>query len=126
MWNRKTSDLLFRLPLPTTAGAIRAPFINIGDMNNKGFDFGATYRGNAKALKYDIGLVVGAYKNEILRVGNNDEAFFTGGGSRFSVGGITRGIKGQPIVCMTNCRNLCSQPNKFFNFSPSATSLVTP
>lgn len=97
LWNRKTSDLLFRLPLPTTAGAIRAPFINIGDMNNKGIDFGATYRGNAKAFKYDIGLVVGAYKNEILRVGNNDDAFFTGGGSRFSVGGITRGIKGQPI-----------------------------
>jgi TonB-linked SusC/RagA family outer membrane protein len=98
LWNRKTTDLLYQLPLPTTAGAIRAPAVNIGDMNNKGFDLGLNYRGNAtQALKFDVGLVLGAYKNEILRVGSSDETYFFGGGSRFSVGGITRGIKGLPI-----------------------------
>lgn len=97
LWNRKTTDLLYRLPLPSTAGTITAPFVNIGDMSNTGIDFGINYRGAVKKLKYDIGAVVGTYKNEIVRVGNSDESFFSGGGSRFAGTGITRSIKGAPI-----------------------------
>ncbi len=98
IWNRKTTDLLYRLPLPSTAGTITAPFVNIGDMENKGIDLGINYRGGiTKALKYDLGLIFGTYKNQILRVGDSDESFFSGGGSRFAGTGITRSIKGLPI-----------------------------
>ncbi len=98
IWNRKTTDLLYRLPLPSTAGTITAPFVNIGDMENRGVDLGLTYRGTiGKSLNFDLGLVLGTYKNEILRVGESDESFFSGGGSRFAGTGITRSIKGSPI-----------------------------
>jgi len=98
VWNRKTTDLLYQLSLPGAAGSITAPFVNIGDMKNTGVDLGIVHRGTiAKAVKYDLGLVLGTYKNEILRVGTSDESFFSGGGSRFAGTGITRGIKGLPI-----------------------------
>lgn len=96
-WTRRTTDLLYPQELPGTAGDLAPPNINIGDMQNVGIDLQLTYHGKAAGdkLKYNVGLVLGTYKNEILRVGSNDATFFTGAGSRF--GPITRGLKGQPI-----------------------------
>jgi TonB-linked SusC/RagA family outer membrane protein len=98
-WNRRTTGLLYQQELPGTAGDLTPPFINIGDMKNVGVDAQLTYHGKSAGdkLKYNIGLVFGTYKNEILRVGTNDETFFTGGGARFSGSPITRSLKGQPI-----------------------------
>ena len=96
-WTRRTTDLLYPQELPGTAGDLAAPNVNIGDMQNIGIDLQLTYHGKTAGdkLKYNIGAVLGTYKNEILRVGSNDATFFTGAGSRF--GPITRGLKGYPI-----------------------------
>lgn len=96
-WNRRTTDLLYPQELPGTAGDLTAPNINIGDMKNVGVDLQLTYHGKTAGdkVKYNIGAVFGTYKNEIVRVGTNDETFFVGAGSR--IGFITRGLKGQPI-----------------------------
>lgn len=98
-WNRRTTDLLYQLPLPGTAGDLTPPFVNVGDMQNVGVDAQLTYHGKAAGdkLKYNIGVVFGTYKNEILRVGNTDADFFQGGGSRLAGPSITRSLKGQPI-----------------------------
>jgi hypothetical protein len=68
-------------------------------MQNVGVDAQLTYHGKAAGdkLKYNIGVVFGTYKNEILRVGNTDADFFQGGGSRLAGPSITRSLKGQPI-----------------------------
>lgn len=96
-WTRRTTDLLFPQELPGTAGDVTPPNINIGDMQNVGVDAQLTYHGKTAGdkLKYNVGVVFGTYKNEILRVGTNDATFFNAAGSR--IGFITRGLKGHPI-----------------------------
>src|SRR5690606_35324227 len=38
VWNRLTSDMLFQDPIPNVLGIATAPYINIGEMKNTGFD----------------------------------------------------------------------------------------
>lgn len=98
VWARKTSDILYQQELPGTASSATAPSVNIGDMENRGVDLSVNYRGSAMTskLKYNIGLNLGTYRNKILRVGENDGTFFTGGGSR--IGDISRSLKDNPMA----------------------------
>jgi TonB-linked SusC/RagA family outer membrane protein len=70
IWQRNTSDMLFQDPIPNTLGIATAPFINIGEMQNKGFDIELGYNntlfdGN---LKYVITATGSHYKNEIMKL----------------------------------------------------------
>ena len=95
-YERKTNDLLYRQPYPATAGIAQVPFVNIGEMKNTGVEFSGNYRTTLNNdLRFDIGLNLTHYRNEITRVGESDEAFFTGGNSRF--GDISRSEKGYPM-----------------------------
>lgn len=43
-YNKKTTDMLYRLPLPAIAGGrANSPFVNIGEMQNKGIEFSLNY-----------------------------------------------------------------------------------
>ncbi|MCY7350830.1 MAG: TonB-dependent receptor, partial [Cytophagaceae bacterium] len=96
VYKRRTTDLLYTLPLPATAGLGAPPAINIGDMENKGIDFSVNYRGNLGSdLRFDMGLNLSHYSNKIIRVGESDDAFFSDAYVRY--GPITRGAVGQPI-----------------------------
>lgn len=93
---KDTEGLLRQAQAPGTLGNISLPTVNIGDVRNTGIDLGVTTRGNiGGGFRYDVGLTFGAYKNEVLRLGENEEEFFTGGGTRF--GSVARTTKGQPI-----------------------------
>jgi TonB-dependent starch-binding outer membrane protein SusC len=72
LYNRKTTDMLVQVPQPATLGFIDAPYINIGEMTNKGVDLGITYRGTiAEKVKFDIGANVSAYSNNVDKLGDN-------------------------------------------------------
>jgi len=56
IWNRNTSNMLVRDPIPNVMGLATAPFVNIGKLKNNGFDFEIGYN-NASFdghLKYRI------------------------------------------------------------------------
>ncbi|MCK7556477.1 TonB-dependent receptor [Chitinophaga sedimenti] len=58
-YTRKTSDMLYPVPLPSQAsGEGSAPFVNIGDMQNKGFEIGLNYHYGTDS-KSDFGLDAG-------------------------------------------------------------------
>ncbi|MBC7893458.1 MAG: SusC/RagA family TonB-linked outer membrane protein, partial [Sphingobacteriaceae bacterium] len=96
LYQRRTTDLLFNSRLPATAGLGAAPSINVGDMENRGFDMSLNYRGNVGPdLRFEVGLNLAHYQNKILRVNESDDAFFSDAYTRF--GAISRGQKGQPI-----------------------------
>ncbi|WP_439487898.1 SusC/RagA family TonB-linked outer membrane protein [Algoriphagus sp.] len=68
VWQKDTKDLLFQLPIPSTAGydAV-APFVNIGEMVNKGVDLLVAFRGNLTTdFTYDVSVNGSLLKNEIV------------------------------------------------------------
>lgn len=71
-WYDKTSrDWLINAPILATAGA-DAPFINGGNVTNRGIELGLTYRSNFGQFNYSIG-VNGAYnKNEVGEIPTAD------------------------------------------------------
>ncbi|WP_069658732.1 SusC/RagA family TonB-linked outer membrane protein [Arcticibacter eurypsychrophilus] len=72
-WYKKaTKDWLIAAPIYATAGA-EAPYINGGNVENRGIELGLTYNGTSGDFRYSIG-VNGAYnKNEVKEIPNPDE-----------------------------------------------------
>ena len=90
IYNRKTIDLLYNPPVPGTAGAAQAPNINVGEMENKGFDLGLGYRKViTKDLSFNTSLNISQFKNKIVKVSDNSNDFPSSGNltERFPQGG---------------------------------------
>lgn len=65
---RTTSDMLFPVQAPLTAGVATVPFQNIGSMRNKGFDFGGQYNGTVNSdITFTVGGNFSMYRNEVTR-----------------------------------------------------------
>ena len=93
-WYKKNiNGLLFRDALPSTAGGASAPYVNLGDIQNTGFDFNASYnQSTGTNFRYNIGVNFTTYKNEILSVPGG---FFDASGSR--IGSLVRNAEGHPV-----------------------------
>jgi TonB-linked SusC/RagA family outer membrane protein len=94
VWQRKTKDMLFAVAIPNVAGAASAPSVNIGDMDNKGFDLNLNYQNKAMGgdLTYDVGLTLSHYKNEVVKISSKEAEFINGGDFRQMT--YTRATKG--------------------------------
>lgn len=93
-WYKKSiNGLLFPQPLPLTAGGADAPTINIGDIQNKGWDITAACRGgNSEQFQYNIGVNVTAYKNTVVNIPGE---YFDVASS--SLGNLVRNQVGHPV-----------------------------
>lgn len=92
-----TKDMLYRTPLPSTAGGASPPFQNIGEMVNKGMDVMLNYRDQiTDDLHFAIGGNISLYRNEVLKIDDNDNTFIAGGNTR--PGFFTRIQKGHPVA----------------------------
>lgn len=71
-WYRKTTkDWLVRAPVLASYGT-NAPFINGGDIENRGVEIGLNWEERLNAFRYSISLN-GAYnRNEVLRIANSE------------------------------------------------------
>jgi TonB-linked SusC/RagA family outer membrane protein len=70
-YDKTTKDWLINAPILATAGA-DAPFINGGNVSNKGVELGLTYRSNFGQFNYSVG-VNGAYnKNKVGEIPTAD------------------------------------------------------
>lgn len=96
-YNRRTNDLLVPGQAPGVLGVQRLAFINLGDIRNKGIDINLTNQGElATDFNYDVTLTFSTYKNEVLRVGANENDIFESYGTRWGQN-IARTQKGQPL-----------------------------
>ncbi|MBP8789870.1 MAG: TonB-dependent receptor [Breznakibacter sp.] len=96
-YKKKTKDWLVKAPILGTFGA-GAPYINGGDVENKGFEMMLSWNDNISDFKYGVS-VTGAYnKNEVTRLANA-EGIIYGAGSVLSQGtsDIARVQVGKPI-----------------------------
>ena len=66
-WYKKSiSGLLLTAQLPATLGGARPPFVNSGDIQNKGIDVALTYHGKiVRDLTFDVTATVTSYDNKV-------------------------------------------------------------
>ncbi|HTE23783.1 SusC/RagA family TonB-linked outer membrane protein [Flavitalea sp.] len=87
-YKKEINGLLFPQPLPATTGGASAPVINIGDIENKGWDVSAVYHGKVgNDFQYNIGANITTYQNMITDIP---------GPGYFDVG-IARNQEGQAV-----------------------------
>ncbi len=80
VWWRNTKDMLYPRSIPGVVGSLQPPSINVGDMNNKGYDITIDYNNKALGgdITYSVGLVFSHYKNEIKKLSENASEFLNG------------------------------------------------
>jgi TonB-linked SusC/RagA family outer membrane protein len=68
-YTRLTSDMLFPVQAPATAGVAAVPFQNIGSMRNRGIDLSLNYNGQAMGneITYSIGGNFSMYRNMVTK-----------------------------------------------------------
>ena len=93
-YEKKISGLLFPLQLPATAGSANSPIVNLGNVENKGFDISATYHDAVGDFRYSINANITTYKNKITSLPTPGYFELTVG-SR--IGNIVREQVGHPI-----------------------------
>ena len=73
VWQRNTSDMLYRLSVPQTMGIATPPFVNIGKMKNTGIDIEVGYHNTLMGgkLTYAVNATWSHYKNEVVSLSNN-------------------------------------------------------
>jgi len=93
---KQTKDLLFRVERPAQAGNATAPYINIAEMENKGFDLELGYRDNFGDLGFSANFNVTHYKNKIISIAEGYDYFDYGGGTT-RIGAAHRNIVGEEM-----------------------------
>lgn len=98
-FNRKTSDMLLRVPTVESAGLETSPMTNAGSVRNWGWEYEAKWRDNiGKNWRYEVGFNLSWIKNKVLSLGTGNEPIY---GSYLSEGSIvdyvTKTVVGQPI-----------------------------
>ena len=92
-YKKSINGLLFPQPLSASAGNATPPVINIGDIQNSGFDISATYRGNINKVQFSVGANITSYKNKVIDIPGS--GFFDVSGSR--IGNLVRNQEGYPV-----------------------------
>lgn len=72
VYNRRTNNLLFDPRTPATAGVASPPIVNIGKMQNKGFDFSIGHT----ASWWNVAFNGSHYKNKIVSIDGVQDYFF--------------------------------------------------
>lgn len=79
LYSRTTSDMLYQVTLPGTQGVATVPFVNIGEMNNRGFDFAVNFQdATSGGFTYGINANISAYKNEVVKLNDSPTAVLLG------------------------------------------------
>ncbi|WP_074406814.1 SusC/RagA family TonB-linked outer membrane protein [Aquimarina megaterium] len=74
-FNAKTTDMLVFTKVPGTSGITTDPLTNAGDLENKGWEFSATYSSKQyKDFSFDITANLSTSKNKITKLGVEGEA----------------------------------------------------
>jgi TonB-linked SusC/RagA family outer membrane protein len=89
-YSKKTQNMLVQVPISYTVGYLNNfPTLNSGSIQNRGFEFAATYRKVQGKLNYSVSANFSTVKNEVIDLGNNSEIF--------AANGISRTVVGKPI-----------------------------
>lgn len=93
-FNKRTDDILVRVPVPQAGGAQRPPFVNAASVENRGVELGLIYKNRIGKLSYNIGANISAIRNKVLSIADSEPIL---GGFGLSDGALTKTEPGQPV-----------------------------
>jgi len=98
-YNKAVDGLFFQAALPVTnSGGAKPPFINSGNISNKGIDASATYHGTVqKDFKFDVGVTFTTYRNKVESLPPGIKYYDRASSGSTRIGAFTRLQTGQPI-----------------------------
>lgn len=98
-FNRKTTDMLLRVPTVSSAGLSESPMTNAGAVRNYGWEFDAKWRDRiGSSWRYEIGFNISWIKNKVISLGTGNEPVYGAYLSENSiVDYVTKTAVGQPI-----------------------------
>lgn len=100
LFDKRTTDMLLRVPVVVSAGLINAPMINAGAIKNRGIELNMNYRSKIQQVKFDLGFNVSYIKNKVTSLGSNNEPVWGAYLSEGSVGDyVTKTEVGRAIGC---------------------------
>jgi TonB-dependent starch-binding outer membrane protein SusC len=92
-FDKETSDILVQVPLVSSLGVGVAPYKNSGQVSNKGFDLGLSWRKKDTEFKYEISANISHVKNELVTLGiEGSKEIFTSNYKNVQVGRIAEGL----------------------------------
>lgn len=92
---KRTSDMLVQDNYSSLAGAGNAPYVNLGKIENKGWDISLLHKNKIGNVGYNVGVTLSTYKNNVIKLNNQAGTRFWGGSTRY--GYITMTEQGSPI-----------------------------
>lgn len=95
-YTRYTTDMLVKAAYSHLAGEADPPYVNYGDLQNKGWELTLNYRDSKGDWGWNAMLNLSQYKNKVKKLSDSDDFSLWGNGVRFS-SSITRTTKGQPM-----------------------------
>lgn len=79
-FNNDTEDMLTEVPPSSLQGVASNPFINIGEVNNTGFDIELGYSSPSTSdFTYDFAFNLSHYKNEVTQLSTESQEIVSGG-----------------------------------------------
>jgi TonB-linked SusC/RagA family outer membrane protein len=86
-YNKKTIGMILQVPTPYSAGYPSTPYVNAGNMSNKGYEITLGYNKHQGAFHYDVSVNFDAFQNKVLSLGNGNASFANAyGTSKTAVG----------------------------------------
>ncbi len=125
---KTTSDILYQIPLPPSAGGFSDPIINSAEMENKGLEFEATYNDYSGKFKYQISATATTYSNEVIKLGVDETEDIVGGTVHWSGSYSTRTIVGEPVASfyLFETAGIFNSETEINNYTNSDGELVQP
>ena len=97
-FNRKTTDMLLRVPTVISAGLNQAPMTNAGAVKNWGFEYDVKWRDNiGRDFRYEVGFNLSWIKNEVTSLGTGNEPIWGTKAGLVIDDPVTKTAVGQPI-----------------------------
>ncbi|RAJ11085.1 TonB-linked SusC/RagA family outer membrane protein [Chitinophaga skermanii] len=70
-FSKNIDRMILAVDLPSTSGVSNQMYQNVGEVRDRGWEFGVTYRSNDRSeFKWDIGASASTLKNELLSLGD--------------------------------------------------------
>jgi len=96
LYQKKTTDLLLRVPIPLSAGANENPYSNAGEIKNHGMEMMINYNGSHKDFKYSVTGTFSHVKNEVKELATGSQVL-TGSAATHGGSAVTYTKVGYPI-----------------------------
>jgi TonB-linked SusC/RagA family outer membrane protein len=94
VFQKRTKDILVRVPVPQAGGAQRPPFVNAATVENKGVELGLIYKNRIGKFQYNIGANISSIQNKVTSIANSEPIL---GGYGLSEGALTKTEPGYPV-----------------------------